>query len=88
MKNCNFSLAQLHLQNEGFAKRAVIKNDTVITIYKDRYYHFCLSTGIRYPYVPTNSDLQANDWELIFMLDEEIQKLSLKNSLNEQLRKF
>jgi hypothetical protein len=88
MKNCNFSLAQLHLQNEGYAKRAVIKNDTVITIYKNRYYQHCLSTGIRYPYVPTNADLQANDWELIFTHDEEKQKSDLKNSLKEQLMKF
>jgi hypothetical protein len=88
MKNCNFSLVLLHLQNEGTAKREVVKNDTVIMIYNKRLYHYCIGTGIRYPYVPTNADLQAYDWELTYMLDEPMQKMAMRNSLNEQLMKF
>lgn len=78
----------LHLQNEGTAKREIVKNDTVILIYKNRLYQYCIGTGIRYPYVPTNVDLQANDWKLTYMLDEPMQKMAMINSLNEQLRKF
>lgn len=88
MKGCNFSLVSMHLKNEGFAKREIVKNDTVIGIYKNRYYHMDSKTGVRYPYVPTNADLQADDWELIFVLDEKIQKLALKNSLTEAKMMF
>jgi len=44
------------------AKRRVIKNDTVIVTYKNRLYQMSQNTGVRYPYVPTNADLRANDW--------------------------
>ena len=83
MKKVNFSLVQMHLNNEGFAKREVVKNNTVIGIYKNRYYHIDSESGVRYPYVPTNADLQAKDWELVFVLGDETQKLALNNSLNE-----
>jgi hypothetical protein len=88
MENCNFSLMLLHLQNEGTAKREVVKNDTVIMIYKNRLYHYCISTGIRYPYVPTNADLMADDWELTYMLDVPMQEMAMRNSLKELLMKF
>ncbi|MGL5257826.1 MAG: hypothetical protein ACRC76_12420 [Proteocatella sp.] len=92
--NCDFALVHIHLNNEGFAQREVVKNDTVITLYKDRFYQHCLSTGIRYAYVPTNSDLQAKDWKLLFFKDEKgvglesIHKNHIKNILLEYQNKF
>lgn len=49
----------------GTAKRKCVRNETVITAYKDKLYHMDVNTGVRYPYVPTNEDLFANDWILI-----------------------
>ena len=88
MENCNFSLVHIHLNNEGFAKRSIVKNDTVIGIYKNRYYHINSKTGVRYSYTPTNADLQANDWELIFALEKKIEIMSIKNCLKEMNMKF
>jgi len=48
-------------QNELW-KRKVIKNDTVIICYKKRLYQMSQNTGVRYPYIPTNTDLMADDW--------------------------
>ena len=45
------------------AKRAVIKNDTYLMIYNRELVQMCASTGVRYPYVLTNDDLMANDWQ-------------------------
>ncbi len=92
--NCDFALAHIHLNNEGFVQREVVKNDTVITLYKNRLYQYSLITGIRYPYVPTNSDLQAKDWKLLFFKDEKnvtlesINKNHIKNVLKEYQMKF
>jgi len=92
--NCDFALAHIHLNNEGFAQREIVKNDTVITLYKNRWYQHCLGTGIRYPYVPTNADLQAKDWKLLFFKDEqgvpteEIHRLALKNDIAEYQMRF
>jgi len=48
-------------QNELW-KREVIKNDTVIICYKKRLYQMSQNTGVRYSYLPTNSDVMASDW--------------------------
>jgi hypothetical protein len=92
--NCDFALAHIHLNNCGLAQREVVKNDTVITLYKNRFYQLCLATGFRYPYVPTNSDLQAKDWKLLFFQDDGNSKLEglhknhIKNILLEYTMKF
>lgn len=39
-----------------------MRNDTVIVNYKKRLYQMSTNTGVRYPYVPTNKDLFADDW--------------------------
>lgn len=57
-----FSEALEHLKANTFVKREVIKNDTVIVNYKNRLYQMSTNTGVRYPYVPTNKDLMADDW--------------------------
>lgn len=57
-----FSKALVYLKADGTVKREVIKNDTEICIYKNRLYQLSRNTGIRYPYVPTNADLLAEDW--------------------------
>lgn len=57
-----FSQALEHLKDYGIVKREVIKNDTVIINYKKRLYQMSLSTGVRYPYVPTNNDIMSDDW--------------------------
>lgn len=61
----NFSEALELLKKGQFVKREVIKNDTVIGIYKNRLYQVSLYSKIRYPYVPTNNDLMADDWMLV-----------------------
>ncbi len=61
----DFSEALTLMKKGVFVKRQVIKNDTVIMIYKNQLMQLCLSTGVRYPYVPTNEDLLAHDWQLI-----------------------
>jgi len=92
--NCDFALVHIHLNNEGFAQREVVKNDTVITLYKNRLYQQCLGTGIRYPYVPTNADLQATDWKLLFFKDKAnvataaIHRNAMKNDLLEYKNRF
>ena len=57
-----FSEALEHLKSNTLVKREVIKNDTVIVNYKNRLYQMSKNTGVRYPYIPTNKDLMANDW--------------------------
>lgn len=57
-----FSEALEHLKANTFVKREVIKNDTVIVNHKNRLYQMSKNTGVRYPYVPTNKDLMADDW--------------------------
>lgn len=59
-----FSEALEHLKSNRFVKREAVKNDTVIVDYKNRLYQMSVDTGIRYPYVPTNEDLMADDWSL------------------------
>ena len=92
--NCDFALVHIHLNNEGFAQREIVKNDTVITLYKNRLYQHCLGTGTRYPYVPTNADLQAKDWKLLFFKEElnapveQIHRNALKNDLMEYQSRF
>jgi len=61
----NFSEALEHVKSNNKAKRQIIKNDTVIILYKKRLYQMSENTGVRYPYVPTNKDLMANDWILL-----------------------
>jgi len=57
-----FSKALEHLKANTLVKREVIKNDTVVINYKDRLYQMSQNTRVRYPYVPTNADLMADDW--------------------------
>lgn len=66
MKTIGLSFSEaLDAMKQGVSvKRKVIKNDTVIIIYKKRLFQLCLSTGIRYSYIPSNKDLLTNDWEL------------------------
>lgn len=59
-----FSEALEHLKSNRFVKREAVKNDTVIVNYKNRLYQMSVDTGVRYPYVPTNEDLMADDWSL------------------------
>ena len=61
----SFSWALDSIKDGLFVKRKVIKNDTVIINYKNRLCQVCLSTGIRYPYVPTNADIFADDWIIV-----------------------
>ncbi len=58
----NFSWALTQIEKGTFVKRKRTKNDTVIIKYKNRLYHMCLSTGVRYPYSPTNADIFIKDW--------------------------
>lgn len=58
-----FSKALEVLKSGGIVKREVVKNDTVIIVYKNRLYQMSRNTGVRYRYVPTNQDLMSNDWE-------------------------
>lgn len=60
-----FSEALEHLKSNGFVKRDVIKNDTVVVNHKNRLYQMSLNTGVRYPYAPTDEDLLAEDWLLL-----------------------
>ena len=66
METFNFSKALEHLKSNGvaFAKRQIVKNDTVIVMHKKRLYQMSESTGVRYSYTPSNSDLMADDWVL------------------------
>lgn len=57
-----FSEALELLKANKRVKRRVVKNDTVIIIYKKRLYQMSQSTGVRYPYSPSNRDLLAEDW--------------------------
>lgn len=59
----SFSSALLHIQNGGLAQRNIVKNDTKIHEYKGKLCHNVL--GVRTPYIPTNEDLMANDWQLL-----------------------
>lgn len=88
LKDCDFSMVHIHCNNDGYAKREIIKNDTVLTIYKNRWYQMSKETGIRYPYSPTNQDLQAKDWILLFDLDQDIQRQYMINILQEQLARL
>lgn len=65
MKNGSFEWALEQMKAQKFLQRRVIKNDTVIIIYKKRLYQMSLKTGVRYPYSPSNSDLLAEDWMAI-----------------------
>jgi hypothetical protein len=76
----DFAIALIHLNNGGMAQREIVKNETVIMIYKNRFYQYSLDTGIRYPYSPTNKDLQAKDWKLIFVQSND-SIIKLKNIL-------
>lgn len=58
----NFEFALNMIKAGKFAKREIIKNNTVIIAYKKRLYQMPQETGIRYPYVPTNADIFAEDW--------------------------
>ena len=60
---CAWALEQLELGYK--VKRDIVKNDTVIISYKKRLYQMSESTGVRYPYVPTNADIHATDWNLV-----------------------
>ena len=62
IKKHGFSQALEILQDNKIVKRKKVKNDTVIINYKNQLYQMSQSTGVRYPYVPTNADLMANDW--------------------------
>lgn len=65
MGSFSWALEQLKL---GYGvKREVVKNDTVIILYKDGLYHYPTSTGIRYSYSPSNTDMLANDWRLVVL---------------------
>ena len=57
-----FEIALKHLKSGGKVKRSVIQNDTVIVIYKKELVQMSESTGVRYPYVPSNKDILAVDW--------------------------
>ena len=57
-----FSEALEHLKANKKVKREIIKNDTVIVNHRKRLYYMCQATGTRYPYVPSNEDLMADDW--------------------------
>ena len=57
-----FSEALELLKANKLVKRRVVKNDTVIMIYKKRLYQMSQITGVRYPYSPSNRDLLAEDW--------------------------
>jgi len=59
-----FSQALEQLKDNKFVKREVVKNETVIAKYKNRLYWVSGTTGVRYPYTPTNKDLMANDWKV------------------------
>lgn len=60
----NFGSVLDHLKSGLPAKRLTIRNKTTIMMYKDRLYHNVL--GVRAAYVPTNADLLAEDWILIY----------------------
>lgn len=45
------------------AKREIVKNDTVIIVHKKELMQMCESTGVRYPYQPTNEDILSTDWQ-------------------------
>jgi len=60
-----FEKALTHLKKGGFAQRKIIKNDTVICLYKDKLTQLSRNTGVRYFYTPSSEDILANDWELI-----------------------
>jgi len=86
--NVRFDLVHIHLNNEGMARRAVVHNDTFIQMYKNRWYQVNYYTGVRYPYVLTNTDLQADDWCIFFNVDYKIQLSNLKNFLLESKMKL
>ena len=46
-------------------KREIIKNDTVIIKYGNTLCQMSQNTGVRYPYVPLNEDVFAEDWIII-----------------------
>lgn len=62
-----FSNALEGMKKNELWKREIIKNDTVIIWYKKRLYQMSQSTGVRYPYTPTNSDIMANDWDQVIL---------------------
>ena len=89
MTNCNFSLMFLHLQNYGQSRRKTFNNQVVLEIYNDELVQLCTKTQTRSSYSPNINDLQANDWELIFMKgDESLHKNHLLNALISQGMKF
>jgi len=62
--NWGFEKALEQMKKGYPVTRDCIKNDTVMLIYKDRLYQMSISQGVRFPYVPTNADLLAEDWAL------------------------
>ena len=65
MRLLGFEVAIMRLKQGAFVRRDCIKNDTVILVHKDRLYQMSKAQGVRYPYVPTNADLMAHDWEIV-----------------------
>lgn len=57
-----FETALTHLKEGGFAQRKIIKNDTVICLYKDKLTQLSRNTGVRYSYTLSSEDILSNDW--------------------------
>lgn len=57
-----FEWAMTMIKEGRFVKRHCVKNNTFIVLHKGRLYQWASETSVRYPYVPTNKDITANDW--------------------------
>lgn len=60
-----FESAIDYMKSGGFAKRDIVKNETVVFLYKKEFMYLHQPTGIRFPFHPSNEDMITNDWNLL-----------------------